>query len=109
MGVGAPKKLQRVLDHKGIANDIKSYPKVGHSFANKLPAQPLLRIGGFGYNQAATEDAWARVFSFFGEHLQQLIQAGRTSRPTLFFIPPRSLLNRLNTFPTMPYSRPIAS
>ena len=47
----------------------RSYPKVGHSFANKLPAQPLLRIAGFGYNQAATEDAWARVFSFFGEHL----------------------------------------
>src|SRR5580692_8998620 len=69
LGRGAPEKLQRVLDHKGITNDVKSYPKVGHSFANKLPAQPLLRIAGFGYNQAATEDAWARVFSFFGEHL----------------------------------------
>ncbi|MGH3559817.1 MAG: dienelactone hydrolase family protein, partial [Mycobacterium sp.] len=34
-----------------------------------LPAQPLLRITGFGYNEAATEDAWARVFAFFGEHL----------------------------------------
>src|SRR3984885_12383430 len=69
LGRGAPEKLQRVLDHKGITNDVKSYPKVGHSFANKLPAQPLLRIAGFGYNQAATDDAWARVFSFFGEHL----------------------------------------
>jgi carboxymethylenebutenolidase len=69
LGVGAPKKLQRVLDHKGITNDVKAYPKVGHSFANKLPAQPLLRITGFGYNEAATEDAWTRVFSFFGEHL----------------------------------------
>jgi carboxymethylenebutenolidase len=68
-GRGAPEKLQRVLDHKGITNDVKSYPEVGHSFANKLPAQPLLRIAGFGYNEAATEDAWARVFSFFGEHL----------------------------------------
>ena len=69
IGIGAPEKLQRVLDHKGITNDIKSYPKVGHSFANKLPAQPLLRITGFGYNEEATNDAWARVFSFFGEHL----------------------------------------
>jgi carboxymethylenebutenolidase len=68
-GRGAPEKLQRVLDDKGITNDVKSYPKVGHSFANKLPAQPLLRIAGFGYNQAATDDAWKRVFSFFGEHL----------------------------------------
>jgi carboxymethylenebutenolidase len=70
LGVGAPKKLQRVLDHKGITNDVKAYPKVGHSFANKLPAQPLLRITGFGYNQAATDDAWARVFAFFDEHLR---------------------------------------
>jgi carboxymethylenebutenolidase len=68
-GRGAPEKLQRVLDDKGITNDIKSYPKVGHSFANKLPAQPLLRIAGFGYNQEATDDAWTRVFAFFGEHL----------------------------------------
>ena len=70
MGIGAPKKLQRVLDQKGIANDIRVYPGAGHSFADKLPAQPLLRITGFGYNQAATEDAWARVFAFFGEHLR---------------------------------------
>jgi carboxymethylenebutenolidase len=69
MGVGAPKKLQQVLDHKGVTSDVKVYPGAGHGFANKLPAQPLLRIAGFGYNQATTEDAWARVFAFFGEHL----------------------------------------
>jgi carboxymethylenebutenolidase len=69
MGRGASEKLQQVLDDKGITNDVKAYPKVGHSFANKLPAQPLLRITGFGYNQAATDDAWSRVFAFFDEHL----------------------------------------
>jgi carboxymethylenebutenolidase len=69
-GKGAPEKLQQVLDQKGIANDVKSYPHAGHSFANKIPAQPLLRIAGFGYNQDATEDAWTRVFAFFGEHLR---------------------------------------
>jgi carboxymethylenebutenolidase len=69
-GKGAPEKLQQVLDQKGITNDIKVYPDAGHSFANKLPAQPLLRITGFGYNEAATEDAWARVFTFFGDHLR---------------------------------------
>jgi carboxymethylenebutenolidase len=69
-GRGAPEKLQQVLDGKGITHDIKTYPKVGHSFANNLPAQPLLRIAGFGYNEHASEDAWARVFSFFGEHLR---------------------------------------
>jgi carboxymethylenebutenolidase len=70
MGAGAPTKLKQVLDQKGITNDVKAYPEAGHSFANKLPAQPLVRIAGFGYNQAATEDAWARVFTFFGEHLR---------------------------------------
>ena len=68
-GKGAPEKLHRVLVQKGITNDIKTYPEVGHSFANKLPAQPLLRIAGFGYNEEATADAWDRVFRFFGEHL----------------------------------------
>ncbi len=69
MGIGAPNKLRQVLEGKNITNDIKVYPGAGHSFANKLPAQPLLRITGLGYNAAATEDAWARVFAFFREHL----------------------------------------
>jgi len=63
------KLLSKVLDDKGVTNDVKTY-QAGHSFANKLPAQPLLRITGFGYNAEATEDAWARVFAFFGEHLR---------------------------------------
>lgn len=70
LGVGAPSKLRRALALKGIVSDVKVYPRVGHSFANKLPAQPLLRIAGFGYNETATQDAWARVFGFFREHLQ---------------------------------------
>jgi carboxymethylenebutenolidase len=69
LGVGAPARLRKVVDHKGIAADIKVYPDAGHSFANKLPNQPLLRITGFGYNDAATEDAYRRVFAFFNEHL----------------------------------------
>jgi carboxymethylenebutenolidase len=69
MGMGAPARLRKVVQDKGIAADIKVYPEAGHSFANQLPCQPLLRITGFGYNEAATEDAWSRVFAFFGEHL----------------------------------------
>ncbi|BDB42301.1 MULTISPECIES: dienelactone hydrolase family protein [Mycobacterium] len=69
LGVGAAKKLQQVTEAKNIPADIKSYPGVGHSFANKLPGQPLMRITGFGYDEAATEDAWRRIFAFFGEHL----------------------------------------
>jgi carboxymethylenebutenolidase len=69
LGVGAPDRLRKVVEDKGITAEIKVYPKAGHSFANQLPGQPLLRITGFGYNEAATEDAWSRVFAFFGEHL----------------------------------------
>lgn len=70
LGIGAPSRLRRVVEHKNIPHDIKVYPRAGHSFANKLPAQPLLRVTGFGYNDAATADAWARVFAFFGRHLR---------------------------------------
>jgi carboxymethylenebutenolidase len=69
IGKGAADRLRTVVDEKGITADIKAYPDAGHSFANKLPAQPLLRTTGFGYNDAATEDAYRRVFAFFEEHL----------------------------------------
>ena len=69
IGIGAAATLEKVADEKNIPADIKAYPGAGHSFANKLPAQPLLRIGGFGYNEAAETDAWSRVFAFFAEHL----------------------------------------
>ena len=69
IGRGAPEKLRQTIADKNITADVKVYPGVGHSFANELPAQGLLRITGFSYNEAATEDAWRRVFAFFGEHL----------------------------------------
>ena len=70
LGVGAANQLRKTTQANRIPADIKSYPGVGHSFANKLPAQPLLRVTGFGYSAEATEDAWSRVFAFFGQHLR---------------------------------------
>lgn len=69
IGIGAAGRLQKIVDEKDIDADIKVYPDAGHSFANKLPAQPLIRITGFGYNEAAEADAWSRIFAFFDEHL----------------------------------------
>jgi carboxymethylenebutenolidase len=69
LGRGSPDRLREATAAKQIATDIKVYPGVGHSFANNIPGQPLLRITGFGYDRDATEDAWRRVFMFFGEHL----------------------------------------
>jgi carboxymethylenebutenolidase len=69
IGRGAPARLHEVAEEKGITADIKVYPDVGHSFANKLPGQLLLRIANFGYSEETTEDAYGRVFAFFNEHL----------------------------------------
>lgn len=66
---GNASRLRKQLERKGIAHDIKEYPGAGHSFANELAAQPLARIVGFGHDAEATEDAFARVFAFFGNHL----------------------------------------
>jgi carboxymethylenebutenolidase len=71
VGIGAADKPQKVVDDLDIPSDIKAYQGAGHSFANKLPAQPLIRIGGFGYDEAAEADARSRVFDFFGEHLRE--------------------------------------
>ena len=70
LGVGAAAKLREAAERRNVPADIKVYPNVGHSFANEVPGQPLLRIAGFGYDAAATEDAWARIFAFFGTHLR---------------------------------------
>ncbi|BCI53180.1 hypothetical protein NIIDNTM18_24580 [Mycolicibacterium litorale] len=69
LGVGAGPKLQEMLTAKGVPCDVKVYPHAGHSFANRLPAQPFLRLAQFGYHADATEDAWRRVFAFFRTHL----------------------------------------
>jgi carboxymethylenebutenolidase len=69
LGKGAAERLRESTASKNITADIKEYPGVGHSFANELPAQPIIRIAGFGYDREATEDAWRRVFAFFAEHL----------------------------------------
>ncbi|QIV80100.1 dienelactone hydrolase family protein [Mycolicibacterium frederiksbergense] len=70
IGRGAPAKLNKAVEAQGIAADVKVYPNAGHSFANQLPAQALMRVTGFGYNEAVAEDAWRRVFDFFETHLR---------------------------------------
>ena len=69
MNPGNGARLARALDRRNIPNDVKTYPGVGHSFANQLPAQPIVRIAGFGYDAEVTADAYRRVFAFFAEHL----------------------------------------
>lgn len=69
---GAAGKLEARLTEAGITHDIKEYPGAGHSFANRMagPLNILARVAGFGYDHAASEDAWHRVLTFFHEHVR---------------------------------------
>ena len=69
INVGSGERLRRALERRGIAHDVRTYDGVGHSFANEAPLQPIARIVGFGYNEAATNHAFGRVFEFFKTHL----------------------------------------
>jgi carboxymethylenebutenolidase len=72
---GRAERLERALEHLGVPHDIKEYPGVGHSFMNRLEVPslfgPAVNLMGFGYDEASTEDAWGRIFAFFGEHLRE--------------------------------------
>ncbi|MFF0814758.1 dienelactone hydrolase family protein [Rhodococcus sp. NPDC003318] len=68
----AGRRLTETLERHGVPHDVKTYPGVGHSFANHLPAgpaTPLLRVVGFHYGEEQSRDAWRRVYAFLGEHL----------------------------------------
>ena len=68
LGMGAPARLRKVLDDKGIEADIKVYPDTGHSFANKLgPASApdhRIRLPRLGDRRRPQP-----VFTFFNGHL----------------------------------------
>ena len=69
---GRAARLEGALDRLGVEHDVKEYPDVGHSFMNKMPnriVQVLAGAGGFGFDEAATADARARILVFFRQHL----------------------------------------
>jgi carboxymethylenebutenolidase len=55
----AGRALDAELDKHGISHDIKIYPGAKHSFFN----------GGRNHNEAAAQDSWGRVLSFFQQHI----------------------------------------
>lgn len=66
-------KLETALRAAGIPNDVKTYPDAGHSFMSRhdglmaaIDGLPPMRAG---FNEPASEDAWARVLAFFDERL----------------------------------------
>lgn len=69
----AGRRLDAALERVGVEHDVETYPRVGHSFANRLvtgsATGALLRVAGMGYDAEQSADAWRRVFAFFDAHL----------------------------------------
>jgi carboxymethylenebutenolidase len=73
----AAARLDRALSTLGVPHDVKEYPGVGHSFLNDhdpgerprfMAIADLLLLHG-GYDEAAAQDARARITAFFHTHL----------------------------------------
>lgn len=67
-------RLEKLLTELGVEHDVKIYPQAGHSFMSDNRGI-LATVGKYspmkaGYNQAAAEDSWRRIESFFARHLK---------------------------------------
>jgi carboxymethylenebutenolidase len=67
---GTAKKLDEVLAGFDVEHDVKEYPTAKHGFlfehTGRLSwTEPLM----VQYDPAAADDAWRRIFTFFGKHL----------------------------------------
>jgi carboxymethylenebutenolidase len=68
-------RLERHLSELGVAHDVKTYDRTGHSFFSQVDGWQgwLARVPtpmAVGYNEAAAEDGWQRMLSFFDEHVR---------------------------------------
>lgn len=73
LGSGRAAKLESKLTEYNVPHNVKEYPGVGHSFANRPPSivyAVSTVLTGSRYNHDAAEDAWQRVIAFFDQHLK---------------------------------------
>jgi len=69
-------RLERHLTELGVTHDVKTYDRAGHSFFSKVDGWQgwLARVPtpmAVGYDQAAAQDGWRRMLSFFDEHVRR--------------------------------------
>jgi carboxymethylenebutenolidase len=71
MGTKHPERLQRALTVLDIPHDVVVYPGAGHRFMTKTSgaAAVAAKITHMTYSEHDAEDAWRRIYAFFGEHL----------------------------------------
>jgi carboxymethylenebutenolidase len=67
-------RLVELLEKAGVEHDVKVYPGAGHSFMSRHDGwqEAIRRIPSpmaIGYDEAAAEDAWTRIFAFFDKHV----------------------------------------
>jgi carboxymethylenebutenolidase len=68
---GTAARLESTLTELGIDHDVKEYPDAAHSFMSEATGRWAWteRVPGLRFVPAAADDAWDRVFDFFGRHL----------------------------------------
>ena len=55
-----------------VPHDVKVYPDVGHSFMSPKPPllKPVTALARMDFKPEAAQDAWQRIFAFFGQYLR---------------------------------------
>jgi len=71
---GAAAKLDKALTAHGVDHDVKEYADAGHAFMTGHTGNWAFAewIPGMGFVADAADDAWRRVFDFFGTHLKSV-------------------------------------
>jgi len=71
MGSRPPERLERALTALQVSHDVKVYPDSGHRFLTESSGSGavLARFARMSYHKTDADDAWRRIFAFFGEHL----------------------------------------
>jgi carboxymethylenebutenolidase len=72
MGASHPKRLEAALTALNVPRDVKVYPDAGHSFMSPKPRllTPVTALARMDFKPDAAQDAWQRIFAFFGQYLR---------------------------------------
>jgi carboxymethylenebutenolidase len=72
MGASHPQRLEAALTALDVPHEVKVYPGAGHSFMSRKPPllAPVAVLTRTDFKPEAAQDAWQRIFAFFGQYLR---------------------------------------